>query len=149
MAGVSVTVRDDRVGAALERLSHAVGNLEPALDEIGNFAVSQILAGFDGERDPYNVPWQASDRAITEGGKTLQDQGHLRDSYTHLVEGDSVFVGSNIVYARAHQFGREEINLPPRKMLPLTDDGEVDLPPHWIDEIEGTLGDHLLGALNA
>lgn len=146
MAGISVRVTNDQISRRLEQLEHALGDVEPALREIGDFSVSEILRGFDEERMPWGDSWVPSMRAWEEGGKTLTDYGHLRDSYTYQVDAEGVDIGSAIVYARAQHFGRDEINLPSRPQIPVDpQSGVVDLPPHWIEEYEGILVDHLMG----
>ena len=146
MAGVGVSITRNTVGDRLDQLVHAIGDLQQPLTEIGDFAVSEVLAGFDAAADPWGLPWQVSQRAAEQGGKTLTDKGHLRDSYTYAVSADGVAVGSNMVYARPHQHGRDEVNLPAQPQLPIRE-GEVALPPHWVDEVDGILSDHLLGRL--
>lgn len=146
MAGVGVSITRDTVGDRLDQLAHAIGDLQQPLTDIGDFAVSEVLAGFDAAADPWGLPWQISQRAAEEGGKTLTDHGHLRDSYTYAVSADGVAVGSNMIYAAPHQFGWPKKDLPARPQLPIREDA-LALPPHWVDEIDGILSDHLLGGL--
>ena len=51
--------------------------------------------------------------------KILQDTGELRRSIKYEAEDNCVKVGSNLKYARTHQFGRDKI--PRRPFLGVTD----------------------------
>lgn len=91
-----------------EALARLVGRMEDThslLDAVGAGMVSHIADRFELGRGPDGTPWLPSRRAELEGGQTLVDRGHLRDSYTHRVDGDHVAVGSNLIYAGTHQFG--------------------------------------------
>ena len=43
--------------------------------------------------------------------------GYLADSLDHQVDGDTVIVGSNLVYAASHQFGDEDRRIPARPFI--------------------------------
>ena len=75
--------------------------------EIGEFQLSQTLLNFQNTQTPDGDLWDESGRAKSEGGKTLTDRGHLRDSYTYNVNGsgDEVEIGSNMIYAAIHHHG--------------------------------------------
>lgn len=49
-------------------------------------------------------------------GRILEDTGQLRRSFAAEADNDSVRVGSNVIYAPTHEFGRGAI--PKRPMLP-------------------------------
>lgn len=60
--------------------------------------------------------------------KILQVQGHLKNSIHRVAGRDQVEVGSNLVYARIHQFGGQagrgrKVTIPPRPFLGI-DDGD-------------------------
>lgn len=107
MAGVRVDIEidDKRAHASIGRLLDALADPRPALDEIGARLVASTLERFRSESAPDGTPWQQSLRALVQGGQTLQDTGRLRDSIQHVVRGDGVDIGSNLVYAAIHQFG--------------------------------------------
>ena len=50
------------------------------------------------------------------GGKILQDTGTLRRSFEHKATNSNVKIGTQVVYAPTHEFGRG--NIPARPMLP-------------------------------
>lgn len=103
--------------------------------DIGDYLLSETLLNFDQEQTPEGDKWEASQRALNEGGKTLQDRGHLRDSYVYQVlgGGEAVEIGSNIIYAAIHHFGgktgrrNKRIELPARQALGLTPGMESEI----------------------
>ena len=107
MAGlrVDIEVDDKRVRGSIGKLLDAVADPRAALDEIGSRLVASTLERFRSESAPHGTPWQQSLRALVQSGQTLQNTGRLRDSIQHVVRGDGVEVGSNVVYAAIHQFG--------------------------------------------
>lgn len=134
MAGVR-TVYDIDVKQPLQAMQ-AVRGLDPRLlaDEIGDYVLSETLFNFQDEQTPEGEPWEPSQRALDENGKTLQDRGHLRDSYTYVVSlaGDQVEIGSNMIYAAIHHFGGEAgrnkaVTLPARPALGITPAMEQDI----------------------
>lgn len=162
MAGISIDVTGlDSVLAALGRLERPP--MREALDEAGQYLVSEITQLFRRGTAPDGRPWQTSLRARTQGGKTLVDRGNLRDSYTHQASATELVVGTNDKRARIHQFGgtirprgaralhfvlpggqhvaTQQVTMPARPMLP-TD----DLPPAWRDEVLDILQRHLQAA---
>lgn len=94
-----------RAGVVLTEIERRASALAPALDEIGMMLTTSTRRRFEEGRGPDGTPWIESGRAKAEGGRTLVDRGHLRDSITHRVEGHAVRVGTNRVYGGIHQFG--------------------------------------------
>lgn len=162
MAGIRIEVTGlDTVLAALGRLANPP--MREAFDEVGQYLVSEVQQLFRAGRAPDGTPWKPSLRARVEGGKTLLERGHLRDSFTHQASADELLVGTSDKRARIHQFGGEirprgakalhfvlpggrhvvtqKVTMPARPMLP-----EGDLPPAWRDEVLGIYRDHLAGA---
>lgn len=94
-------VGDDVVNRALRRLAQRIEDAAPVMDAIG-----QLLEGSarrritTTNRDPDGQMWKPSLRAQVEGGRTLEDQGHLRDSLTHVHSQSSVETGTGRVGAR-------------------------------------------------
>lgn len=60
---------------------------------------------FDQQRDPSGRKWKQSIRAHDEGGKTLTNKSRLRNSIRAKSDSGGFAVGTNVVYARRHQFG--------------------------------------------
>lgn len=116
-------------------------DLEPLMDKIGNAAELTIEERFASQSGPDGAKWTSSQRVLKFGGQTLTLGGFLRDSITHNAGPDSVEVGSNLIYARAQQFGFEENNLPARPYLGVGGDDEET----WTE----LAAEHLLGGLAA
>jgi len=74
--------------------------------------------------------WSKKYAATRHSGKSfLQDEGFLLASMCYVpgMAGDTVEIGSNMVYALTHQKGDEERNIPARPYLGLSQDDENDL----------------------
>lgn len=128
MSGVRVTVqvRNVQVLNFLNDLSRM--DTHQVFDEIGAYLVSETNRRFQETVDPDGKAWEPSQRAQAEGGKTLVDYGHLRDSITHIVaaDGRGVEVGTNMVYGAIHQFGGQagrgrSVTIVPRPYLGVND----------------------------
>jgi len=108
--GASFEIRlDDSQWRTFEKQARALA-AEPGamLDDMGDMLVGSTQLRFDTGTDPDGNPWPPSLRAKLEGGKTLVDDGHLRDSITHQVDGNELVVGTNIKkYPATHQFGAQ------------------------------------------
>ena len=107
MSGVSLnlTYDDVAVGGALRAISAFGRDLSPLLDRIGMELESSTVDRFEEQRGPDGTPWTPSHRALADGGLTLVDSSHLRGSITHVVDGDAVEVGTNLIYGGVQQFG--------------------------------------------
>ena len=73
------------------------------LPDIGSRMVRSVILNFKNEGRPQK--WKKSKRAKNEGGKTLSLSGTLRNSIHYQINNLSVTIGTNVVYARIHQFG--------------------------------------------
>ena len=115
-------------------------------------AQSQILQGFQAQRDPYGRPWKPSGRAISQGGQTLSNTARLRRSFSSpsavsRADDRGFVVGTNVLYAEVHQRGmkieaktsrglrfnsggrwytKQSVTIPQRMMIP-----EGPLGPIW------------------
>lgn len=169
MSGVSIIVDDGQLRAGLARLSAAMRDMTFAFDDIGSALAVSTRQRFEHQRDPSGRPWRplsfetilrrlgGKRKAFTKKGalrkpaarqlehlKILQVSGNLRDSITHNAAPDQVEVGTNVAYARIHQFGGKagrgrKVTVPPRAFLGLdADDGAM---------IEERIAEHLRRAL--
>ncbi|WP_339863191.1 phage virion morphogenesis protein [Paremcibacter congregatus] len=81
-------------------------NLAPVLDEIGAYVEMSTKERFESNIAPDGTPWTPSHRAQAEGGRTLLNEGHLRDSINRApASQDEVVVSTNLIYAAIHQTG--------------------------------------------
>jgi len=92
------------------RLQRAIEEFARKFDEEANHAIAQHIVSKsikrikDGEIKPPTSEFTLSLRRKS-GGKTLQDTGRLRNSLTYKIEGNKIKIGSNVCYAKIHQFG--------------------------------------------
>lgn len=90
-------------------------NLQPFWQLVGMYVQNQtIKERFDKEQAPDGTKWkplspirvkQRMKRHKTGNMKILQDVGNLRDSVQYEAGQNYVRIGSNLKYARIHQFG--------------------------------------------
>lgn len=107
---VRLTVDDARVLRALEKLNlYSSGHARPAMSEVGRYIKTTVQLRFDRQQGPDGVRWKPSIRAKKTGGQTLRKTSRLRNSFTVVATDRDVAVGTNVVYAAAHQFGVHKI----------------------------------------
>lgn len=103
---LTLTYDDLGVRAAADGLRDMGANLRTELFvPIGAALESTTIERFDTGVSPDGEAWVPSLRAKLTGGKTLQDKGHLRDSFHYEAEDGAVEIGSAHISAAAHQFG--------------------------------------------
>lgn len=148
MAGVGIRVssNEPEIRAALAALAAAARGegMKPAMKEIGQSLVTSTQKRFETGRGPEGDTWEESARARLQGGKTLVDQGHLKNFLTYRAHRDSVEVGSNQVYAAIHQLGGDAgrghaVHLPARPYLGIDAADRA--------EILAIINDHLRAAI--
>ncbi len=122
---------------------------------IANMMRTQTIERFEAETGPDGIKWLPSQRAEEDGGLTLTDKGHLRQSITSASDATAAVAGTNLIYAAIHQFGgsvrgrtsRRHQNVPKPRVFParpFMGFGQADLA-----EIEAVLDAHLIKALAA
>lgn len=80
--------------------------LKRYLTAVGDLELSETKKRFEKQVDPEFNPWKSTVRqAFDPSAKILRKSGILFNSITKKVEGDSVFIGTNLSYASTHQFG--------------------------------------------
>lgn len=112
------------------------------LRDIGEDMVGDVHDNIRAQRLVDGSPMPQSAAARKRKGKTLQDRGHLRDSYTYQVGGASLQVGSNMVYAAIHHFGGmagkgRKTKILARPVLGMTDKREQRIGDMLLREIQG------------
>ena len=162
MAKIEIEINDAQVTAAFDRIVDISGNPSPLLEAFGNSLEKSIRFCFLRSSDPYGRPWQP---LKVRNGKPLEDTGHFRDSFTHAVDVDSVFAGTNAVQAALQNFGgtivpknkealrffiggfpafASKVTIPARPMIPNAAEG---LPKEWADDLLSILHDAIEGAI--
>ena len=74
----------------------------PLFTRLGRVIHSDSRMNFRNQRSPDGTPWAP---LRMRSGQILSDTGRLRNSLTYQVGNDEVQVGTNVKYARTHQFG--------------------------------------------
>lgn len=115
----TLTIRADGQDDAERKLfllAKRFGNLTPLMGRIGIVLETSTIERFDTESAPDGAKWKPSIRAKEEGGKTLTDRAILKNSITHVASASSAQVGTNVIYAGAHQEGIEKtVTVPEHK----------------------------------
>ena len=104
---MAVTVKllgDKKFRRKLDRISRKLKNPSREWKLTSIVMQKDVFNHFRGERGPKSK-WKKSRRAITQGGKTLQDTGRLRQSITTSSDRKRAIVGTNVKYARRHDKG--------------------------------------------
>jgi len=137
MSGASIRLSVDllgsrRPGDSFGALVLRMADLTPVMDVIGSSMQDSVARRFGSEIGPGDKPWKRSKRAVEKGGKTLVDQGYLRDSVTWKTGPGYVEIGTNRLYAGIHQFGGKagrghSLELPARPFLGIDDVDEVKI----------------------
>lgn len=167
---ITLEIDDSSVLAALARLREKVENLQPPMDEIGNEIKETVRMTFSDGADPWGAPWRPlsaltlSRRRQGAGpgsAQPLRDTGALYNSFSYRADADSVTVGTNLPYAKTHQFGATQGaygktkrngpmpwgNVPARPFMPIRD-GHIDLPDELQRSILEIISDHLSNGIN-
>lgn len=122
---------------------------EKLMTRVGARVARQVRVRITRERSsPDGTPWpewSARYAESREGGQDLlQDSGALVDGLGYLVQGKSVEVGTNTLYAAHHQFGSEKTSgrgsgVPARPYLGISDANR--------DELEEVIADWFAGLM--
>lgn len=117
MAGVRVRVDARRLRRAIRDAERAPLD---AWREIGELIVSSIQRNFEASGRPKR--WAP---LKYRQGKPLIDTGRLRASINAKADAAGVTVGTNLIYAATHQFGRDAIPARPFVVLQSEDQREI------------------------
>lgn len=161
----TVEIDDREVSAVFDRLLAAGEDLRPILQDIGEGIMARTKLRFDTATDPAGVPWALNSPStiaafFARGGKVKAGHdfgsfgkkplqgltGELARRFQVEVEGNSVTVGSPMIYAGMQQRGGKTTafphlwgNIPPREFLPFM----------WNDELYPQERETLIDELNA
>ena len=118
-----------RFNGSVKRLTAKLAKLQPFMRNVGEYMVNRTIKEcFDKEQSPDGQKWQPLSPARvkqrmkkhkTGSMKILQDTGELRRSVRYEATNQRVAIGSKLVYAATHQFGRG--NIPARPFLAVTE----------------------------
>ena len=128
---VTIEIDDREVRTALGALQARMGNLRPALDEVGEVLLDRIMTRFARSQAPDGTPWAANspttlDRYLSRFGGTRKKDGSLSKkgaaraaakkpligesrtlstSFFTRTDETSLTIGNPTKYAATHQFG--------------------------------------------
>lgn len=167
MANINITVDDAVAAAKIAAMVKAAKDLQPLHQRIGASLKSQVELGFKASQSPYGQAWK---RPLLRNGQPLRDTGRLRASITSQPDADGVTVGTNLIYARIHQYGgtikaknapflvfpngqggffrKKSVTIPARPYLPLDPGGQAVLPEKWEQNVVARVKAHFLNAAN-
>ena len=149
MTEINITIDSVALDAALARLLQSSSNLRPALYAIGHNIAEDIRLGFTNQLSPAGNPWAQLSAATVANRRQgssvpLNDTGLLKNSITHNVNGNSVEIGTNVIYAAMMNFGGKKSDfphlwgdIPARNFMP-----ESQLPADWEADILTILEQH-------
>lgn len=162
---LTVNVNSAGLIAKLNALQQAANDKQAVFGRVGAAVLSKIQLGFKSTTSPWGQTWQAPKY---RSGKALSDTGRLRRSITSRPDQDGVTIGTNLIYARIHQFGgtikakngpflaipkpgggvflTKQVTIPKRSYLPLLSNGQVSLPPSWQKAVVDRLKAHFIAA---
>lgn len=155
-------VTDRGVRTAFRRLERAAGpgGLDAGLRAVARAVRTRVGLGFRRGESPYGRKW-APPKGRT--GQPLRKSGRLQRSIRSRVQGRRAVIGTNLRYARTHQFGarirakhhpvlrfqvggrwvsKKEVRIPARPFLPTE-----GLPESWARKVVDVLSRHLQRAI--
>lgn len=147
MTGVSLTAklsdfeRGDRILSAVIN-----GRTQDLMAILAEHVLAETHQNFMHERTPEGEPWEKSQRAASEAGRTLQDTRRLFQSYTYQAYATMAEIGTNVIYAAIHHFGGNTgrghaVTLPARPALGITSEIQGEMQQLYTDWMGGLFND--------
>ena len=103
MSGTVVDFKAEQLAHATAHLLARGGNLGDLTPHVSEILVAGIEAVFEAEGAVGGRPkWEPSERALEQGGQTLQDSGNLAGSVQGDWDATSAFAGSDVPYGKYH-----------------------------------------------
>lgn len=136
MAKSGVILQWNKLDKALLKMAKEVNQTTELMENIGVMLHRNTQKRFEKEEDPTGKKWKKSKRALLEGGQTLNNSGNLKKNISYIVKKNTVHVGTNVVYARIHQFGGiikpkskkrltfKEVTIPDRPFIGISKDDQ-------------------------
>ncbi|WP_321392834.1 phage virion morphogenesis protein [Emcibacter sp.] len=126
MTGLVITVDDSHFQEYLQALAGKLDDMYPVMETISSYLETSTKLRFETGIGPDGQPWKPSIRAQKTGGQTLVKETYLLGSVVSAANSTEAMAGSNMIYARIHQFGGQTgrnhaVTLPARPMFGLDD----------------------------
>lgn len=151
MSKVQIIVDSSAAQRVLIASAATINDPEPIMRAAGSVLLNRIRLGFRHGKAPDGTPWAP---LKFRQGQILVDSTHLRKSIKLAVSGDTATVGTNVRYAKTHQFGAvivpvkakllrfrnkltgawifaKKVKVPARPFMPLNPAGQPALPKPW------------------
>jgi phage virion morphogenesis protein len=115
---IQIELDNEKVQQALTRLQRRVGDIRPALKNIGEALLDSIDRRFAAQQAPDGTPWDGNAPA------TIERKGFdnplvgaemsltLRSQNIYQLDGDTLLVGNTMEYAAMQQFGGTKAQFP-------------------------------------
>jgi len=103
VSGLTYKIDDAELQEKVGEISNRIQNRKKAMEAIGVLARESVRTNFEVGGRPNK--WPAPKR---RDGQPLLDTGKLKNSIGKQVDGDTVYVGTNVVYAAVHHFGAKK-----------------------------------------
>ena len=160
----SLEILDGGLKAKLAKLQAAADDKTEVFGRVGAAVLSKVQLGFKTGTDPWGNAWAP---LKLRKGQPLRDTGRLNRSIRSKPDADGVTIGTNLIYARVHQYGAtivpvkakrlafqgpagpifaKKVVVPARPYLPLKG-GSVDLPDTWRAAVVSRLKAHFKAAV--
>lgn len=144
MAGSFVVITHQGIKDAysiLQGLYDKTGDLSEPLADIGEHLLLSHRDRWDAQESPDGAAWAPLSETYQakkqrHANEILRLNDDLRDTLNYQSEPLALYFGTPLEYGAAHQFGRDDINLPARPYLGLSDQDSEDV----LSIISGYLG---------
>jgi phage virion morphogenesis protein len=100
LSGLRIEFDTSELEHTIGEMAERVTNRKPAMEAIGALAREAVKTNFAAGGRP--ARWKPVKH---RDGQPLRDTGRLMNSIGKRVEGNTVYVGTNVVYAAVHHFG--------------------------------------------
>ncbi len=112
-SALEISIRNNvpAIQQRLDELVRKTNNPEPAFKNIGEYLVQSTERRFSTETGPNGLRWKPvrpATRKRKRHQKILSESLRLRRSIVYRASRSGVAVGTNVIYAAAHQFGDRE-----------------------------------------
>lgn len=131
MTKFSAKFEDKELQETLKRLQEVVDDLEPTMQQIGEYLLIATDARFEKEISPDGRKWQPLSRMAIEEKKAtgkilkiLQRTGLMRSRIAYQTTKDSVTLGVNDEKAAKHQLG---IGVPKREFIGISEQDRQEI----------------------
>lgn len=112
---IKIEINDGKIRQALQKLAKKTGNLAPVMRALAAKLMSITEENFHTEGARLGKKWAPLKPSTQRWrdktgytGKMLQVKRKLLNSISSRADDDSAIVGTNLVYARVHQFGIDD-----------------------------------------